>query len=172
MSLYTLKREDLISYSDYEGLPSKLEIKKLDSEMLECFKENCNGMYKEWHHALKLSGGGTVAVALINEKIVGYGQLKTKGDIDKFYKIGKHTAYLSAFYVASDYRGHCIYPALISRLIEMNPQYDKFLISAYTTNLSSISGLTKVGFVPIKTLSFRRILRVTLNKYHLHSERN
>lgn len=115
---------------------------------------------------------GGVAVALIDGKIVGCGCLKTHGCSDSFYKIGKQTAYLGVFHTDADYRGCGIYPAVISFLIESNLQYREFFISAYTSNTASIKGLTKVGFVPIKTLEFFRVLKVTVNPYRLCSEGN
>lgn len=167
MDLFVLKRESFVSYADHEDLPPELELKMLDFELLKKSKSKYSGMYKTWLHALKFSGGG-VAVALINGNIVGYGQLKTNKSHDNFYKIGKQTAYLSSFYTDPDYRGCGIYPAVISYLVESAPQYNEFFISAYTTNSSSINGLTKVGFVPIKRLCFLRILRTTVNRYHLY----
>lgn len=166
MDLFILKRESFVSYSDHIGLPNGLELKMLDYELLQQNKQKYSHMYKTWLRALQSSE--LVAVALINGNIVSYGQLKTNISYDKFYKIGKDTAYLSSFYTDPDYRGCHIYPAVISYLVESAPEYKVFFISAYTTNHSSINGLTKVGFVPIKRLRFLRILKTTVNRYHLH----
>ncbi len=170
MNLYVLKRDRFLSYTDCAALPKGIEFVMLNYELLEKFKDSCFENYKLWQNTLKFGGG--VVLALIEGNIVGYGQIKTKNCRDTFYKIGDHTAYLSAFYTSTDYRGRGIYPAVISHLIEANSQYDEFFISAYTTNKSSINGLTKVGFVYKKTLSFLRFAKITLNKYRLFSERN
>lgn len=169
MNLYVLKRNRFVSYRNYDKLPHGIEFVTLNYELSEKFKENCFGNCKIWRNTLKFGG---VVLALIEGNIVGYGQIKTKKCRDTFYKIGDCTAYLSAFYTSDDYRGQGIYPAVISYLVETNPQYDKFYISAYTTNRSSINGLTKVGFVYKKALSFLRFAKITLNKYPLFSERN
>lgn len=169
MNLYSLRRENFISYTDCNALPFNIEIKMLDYDLLEKHKENCFGNYELWLKTLNLRGG---VLALIDNTIIAYGQIKVKKCSDAFYKIGAHTAYLSAFYTNDDYRGHCIYPALLSYLVETNQQYNEFFISAYTTNYASINGLTKVGFVFIKRLRFWRFAKSTVNKYRLFSERN
>lgn len=101
------------------------------------------------------------------EMIVGYGWLKSKGIKDPFYVLGKDVAYLSEFFAVEAFHGRNIYPAMISKPIESAVQNNGFFISAYTGNQSSLRGLTKVGFMPGKTLVFKRAFKMTLNKYKI-----
>lgn len=171
MNLYALDREKLVSYVHCESLPQNIEFRRLDDQLFEKIKADCNGMDRQWKQFLRTSSG-MVAVALVDGKLAAYGHLKTKEHHDTFYKIGKRTAYLSSFFTAPEYRGCGIYPAVISYLVETNPQYQRYYISAYVTNRSSINGLTKAGFARIKTLTFLRIGKLTVNKYQISSERD
>ncbi len=173
MVLYSLQRSDFVSYAQSDRLPENFRTVMLDTALLEKYGEQISKMLhkgtKEIAHFCKAGG---VALAFVRDDIVAYGHLKTHKTGDTFYRIGKETAYLSQFYTAPEYRGRDIYPAVISCLVESAPQYDEFFISAYTSNRSSDRGLTKVGFVPIKTVTFIRAFRRTVRKYRISSQRN
>lgn len=173
MELYALQRSSFTSYSGAECLPPDLKLTLLDDDLLDEAKAKWPNKYRQWRSALENSGkqGGGVAIALVGSEMVAYGQLKTEKVNDTFYRVGKNTAYLSSFYTDPNYRGKSIYPAVISYLVEAYPEYNEFFISVYTTNHSSKNGLMKVGFVPIKTFKFIRVLKMTLNKKRISSER-
>lgn len=58
MNLYSLKRESLVSYSNYNSLPENMEIKMLDFDLLEKMKHHCSEQYKAWTKILKTGRGG------------------------------------------------------------------------------------------------------------------
>ena len=165
MELYCLQRDHLVSYLD--KAPSNIELIDINDENLEANKSYYPSKYRSWKRSLKKGEKGVFAVC--DGKAIGYGWLKKKGTKDPFYRFGKSVAYLAGFYVSSDFRGQNIYPALISQLILSSPEYDKFYISIYTSNVASRNGLLKVGFELIRSLTFIRIraLKVTLNKYKI-----
>lgn len=105
--------------------------------------------------------------AVCDNKIIGYGWLKTKNAKDPFYKFSKNTAYLSNFFVDEAYRGNGIYPAMLSQFITTHPAHREFFISAYTSNIPSLNGLQKIGFQYVRSLMFVRILKITLNKHKI-----
>lgn len=163
MNLYHLDINDLITYSSRK--PEEVAIKMIDAENLEQIRQQRPDKYKRWKLYIEKNNGHG-CIALNDGKIVGYGWLKEKGVSDSFYKI-RGGAYLSEFFVDPSERGKNIYPAMISFLIENNRLYSNYYISAYTTNIASNKGILKVGFKTKSTLTFFRILKLTLNKHTL-----
>ncbi len=98
---------------------------------------------------------------------VGYGWAKHAGSDDYFFKIGRGCVYLCRFFVHESARGHGIYPALISALIEHEFNTNCFYIAAERGNDASVRGLTKVGFDFVKEFGFVRGFKKTFNKERL-----
>ena len=130
MELYSLKREDLISHSSH--LSPDIEIRKPDIALWEQIKRKYPSKYKKWKHAYHT---GRIVLAILHGEIIGYGLLKTKGDRDTFYRFGNGTAYLCEFFVDSTHRGKGIYPAMISYLVESNPEFGAICIFNFPDNL-------------------------------------
>ena len=112
--------------------------------------------------------------ALYNKKVIGYGWYKDKNSKfhDTFYKMNKadNVCYLCRFFVSEDMRGKNIYPAMISNLIEYHKKENtdaKYYISAYSDNIASIKGLSKVGFKLVSKYKFVRLMKLTVNKIKL-----
>ena len=156
-----MQRED---FSGTANQNRDVVFRKVCFENIEQMKCKFPNRYKEFCRNLTHGEG---VFLFCGEEIVGYGWLKKKRCKDPFYKIGENVAYLSSFFVEESWRGKGLYPAMISFLIENAPEYDRFYISAYSTNKSSIRGLLKVGFSLTETIVFSRFLKTTINKYKL-----
>lgn len=161
MGLYTLQRDKLISYTS--KLSADTRIEKVNQSLFQQLKQKYPRSFKIKKYS---DSKITICVALTNEQIVGYGSLKTKNCKDTFYRIGENVAYLSSFFVEPEQRGKGIYPAMISFLVE-NSEYEQYYISAYTSNIASLNGLQKTGFVLSKKVSFIRFLKTTLFKHYI-----
>ena len=161
MNLYNLTRENF----QLHKAPEDITFACVTKEILDANKASYPGKYNKWKHNLKKGAEGLFAIC--DNKVVGYGCLKTKGVKDTFYKIGKNAAYLSDFFVDEDFRGRGIYPAMLSHFVITHPECCEFFISAYTRNISSLNGLQKIGFQYIRSLVFVRTLKMTLNKYKI-----
>ncbi len=105
--------------------------------------------------------------AIIDNIPVAYGWVKHRYSKDFFFKISKECCYLCRFYTNKNYRGHNIYPCIISELINHEKECNQFYIDIEKGNKSSKKGLSKVGFKKVKDLKFFRAFRITLNKYML-----
>ena len=153
--------------SKINNLPNDIQLEMASDDNLHLIKENAESAhkYRSWQKYLKNGARGVFAI--YGGTIIGYGWLKSKGIKDSFYVLGEEVAYLSEFFVAEAFRGRCIYPAMISWLVESSPQYNEFYISAYTSNNASLRGLAKVGFSLTKTLVFKRAFKMTFNKYKI-----
>lgn len=159
MYLYKVDREQFVSH--LHNLPDNITLVYADEEVLTAV----SGTKKYWKCNLKK--GSECIFALDGQKIVGHIWLKKKGARDIFYRFGKGVAYFSEAYVDDNYRGKGIFPAMISQIILSHPEYNEFYTSIYTHNVSSINGAKKIGFEIVKTLSFVRALKITLNKYRI-----
>lgn len=126
------------------------------------------GQEFEGQFRTQLSLGDFGYYAYLDGKPVGYGWAKHTGSDDYFFKIGEGCAYLCRFFVHESARGHGIYPALISALIEREAQVNRFYIAAERGNDASVRGLRKVGFEFVKEFGFVRGFKHTFNKRHLH----
>lgn len=163
MELYSLERSNLVSWMD--KIPKVFQFIDVTDAILRENKSFCAKHYKDWKRNLKKGAKG---VFVLNDgEIVGYGWLKTNRANDPFYCFQKNTAYLSEFYVDPDFRGKRILAAMISFLVINNFEYQRFYVSAYSSNKSSINGLIKCGFSHLCTLTFLRVAKVTLNKHKL-----
>lgn len=163
MNLYHLTGDYFVS--QLHKAPKDIVFIRINQENLDTNKDLYADKYKKWKYNLKNGAEGLFAVC--NDKVVGYGWLKTKGAKDTFYKFGENAAYLSEFFVDEDFRGRGIYPAMLSQFVITHPECCEFFISAYTSNISSLNGLQKIGFQYIRSLVFVRALKVTLNKFRI-----
>ena len=166
MILYSLDMNDFVSYARL--IPSGIKIEEITLKQLETLKNKYPDKYRRWKGYLN-KGIAKGTFAICDKEIVGYGWLKMARVNDPFYKIeGEDVAYLSEYFVEPSQRGKNIYPAMMSLLIEKNPMFTKYYISAYTSNHSSNKGILKVGFKPEVTCTFLRALKVTFNKHILN----
>ena len=165
MDLYHLDRASFCSCLD--KAPQNIKFVYITEANLESNKDYHSEKHNLWKRNLKKGSVGIFA--LCDGVVVGHGWLKKRGAVDSFYRVGKDVAYLSEFFVSSEFRGKSIYPALLSQLILAHPSYDEFYISAYKSNVASRNGLLKVGFKPIRDFCFVRALKITFNKHKLVS---
>lgn len=114
-----------------------------------------------------LSLGDYGIYVCVDGRPVGYGWAKVKTSKDYFFHVSD--CYLCRFYVNPEWRGKNFYPAMICKLIQdfRKEGFGTFYIAVESTNIPSQKGIEKVGFVYQKTLRFRRLLKMTLNKYQL-----
>jgi len=163
MDFYSLSRDCFVSQLNKVSID--IDIDCINEENLEANKFFYPNRYKLWRGNLKKGAKGLFAI--YGGRVVGYGWLKKKGSKDTFYRFGKDIAYLSEFYVEDSFRGKGIYPALLSQLILSSPEYHRYFISAYTSNVSSCKGLLKVGFERICSFTFIRAFKITFNKHKI-----
>ena len=64
--------------------------------------------------------------AYVNGEAVAYGWAKHQGSKDYFFEIGPECVYLCRFFTHEKMRGHNIYPALISALMDKENNYKVF----------------------------------------------
>ena len=98
---------------------------------------------------------------------VGYGWAKMENSKDYFFYV--KDCYLCRFFIEPEYRGNNLYPAIIIKLIQDIQKWgiNTFFIAAEYTNIPSLRGIEKVGFVYQDTFYFLRVLKMTLNKHLL-----
>ena len=164
MELYRLDKASFLP----SFLPSEsLDICPLTKEHLIQIKERYDNkkirsFFKQLKKPLRYRG----VCVTHNGEVIAYGWVKYKYAKDPFYKIG-NVKYFSSFFVDEKYRGMGIYPAMLSYLIQGEENMDDIYISAYDYNVSSLKGLKKVGFKLVEKITFKRIFRITLNKFKL-----
>ena len=112
----------------------------------------------------QLSMGDFGYYAVVDGAPVGYGWVKHPGSDDYFFNIDGECRYLCRFFVHESARGQGIYPELISSLIEREDSAHRFYIAAERGNDSSVRGLMKLGFKPVKEYGFVRGFKHTFNK--------
>ncbi|MBQ7377979.1 MAG: GNAT family N-acetyltransferase [Clostridia bacterium] len=117
----------------------------------------------------QLSLGDFGYYAYHNGQPVGYGWVKHKDSDDYFFKIAEGCCYLCRFFVHESMRGHGIYPALITALINKESECNSFYIAVERGNDSSERGLRKVGFEFLKEYGFLRGFKHTINKKTLNA---
>ena len=138
----------------------------VNEENIILVKDLRGDMYEEQFRQ-QLSLGDFGYYAFLDGKPIGYGWAKHSGSDDYFFTIGEGCVYLCRFFVHESARGHGVYPYLISSLIEREVDTQCFYIAAERGNDSSVHGLKKVGFVPIKEYGFVRGFKHTFNKKRL-----
>ena len=106
--------------------------------------------------------------AMLDGKPIAYGWCKHEGSNDYFFRISEGVCYLCRFFTHESVRGHGVYPALISALIEHEKDCGKFYIDVERGNEASEHGLKKVGFTFFKEFGFIRGFKKTLNMYNLN----
>ncbi|MGJ7919515.1 GNAT family N-acetyltransferase [Neobacillus sp. LXY-4] len=158
-----------IHFGDEKNINPKINIsfKPINDENYSLVKTFRGDEYiKEFKEMLNLNDFGLYVY--VNEEPVGYGWAKLKNSKDYFYII--NNCYLCRFFVSPDYRGLNIYPSIIKEIMTIiNKEYGirKFYIAVDKTNVSSINGITKVGFKFRKEHRFIRGCKMTLKKYQL-----
>lgn len=141
----------------------------LELDMIPITEENLHlvrslrGDVYEGQFRYQLSLGDFGYYAFYRGKPIGYGWVKHPGSDDYFFKIGEGCVYLCRFFVHESMRGHGVYPALISALIDREAQYDRFYIAVERGNEASERGLRKVGFEPQREYGFIRGFKKTFN---------
>ena len=157
--LFHVKRDKVIPKSS--DIP--LEFVPVTEENAYLVKDLRGDEYESQFH-YQLSNGDFGYYAFYEGKPVGYGWVKHKGSDDFFFDIGDKCVYLCRFFVCESMRGHGIYPAIITSLIEREKDFDSFYIAVERKNESSKRGLLKVGFEFLKEFGFIRGFKHTFNK--------
>ncbi len=116
----------------------------------------------------QLSMGDFGYYAMLDDKPIAYGWCKHTGSDDYFFRISEGVCYLCRFFTHESARGHGVYPAVISALIEHENNCDKFYIDVERGNEASERGLQKVGFTFFREFGFIRGFKKTLNMYRLN----
>ncbi len=160
--LYELKREDLIVNT--ARVP--LTFVRIDSENAHKVTAMRGREYERQFRA-QLKMGDIGYWACVDGEPVGYGWYKTAGSKDYFFKIGEGCCYMARHFVSEEMRGKGVHPAILSKLVELNPSDDLFYLCIERSNIPSQKSCAKVGFKKIGELKFLRILKYTFNKKHL-----
>lgn len=140
------------------------EITLNNYKAVECIRPG-NFYSKDFKRMISLGDYGLFIC--VNNIPIGYGWGKIETSKDYFFYIRE--CYLCRFFIKPEFRGLNFYPATILQLIQnfQNRGFKTFYIAAESTNIPSLKGLEKVGFVHQKKLYFCRLLKMTLNKYQL-----
>lgn len=163
--LFFLKREDYVKV--ISDLPLRfIRINENNLYLIQGITEN-KGEKALKNFKNQLKNGDLGLLVCIGDTPIAYGWAKFFKSRDFFFQISDSCCYLCKFYTHSNYRGHNVYPSLISTFIEYLSDYDRFYIDIEMGNLASKKGLLKVGFDTVKTFKFYRVFKITLNKYLL-----
>lgn len=151
----TLKTSDLL-----------VEFLQIDDTNIEWVRELRGDIYvKQFRYQLSMGDFGYYA--MLDGKPIAYGWCKHAGSDDYFFRIPDGICYLCRFFTHESVRGHGIYPAVISALIEREKECSKFYIDVERGNEASEHGLKKVGFVFFREFRFIRGYKKTVNMYRL-----
>ena len=149
---------------------AKFQVSDLDLNMVPITEENLSLVRElrapeyESQFRYQLSLGDFGYYAYHDGVPVGYGWVKHAGSDDFFFQIGEKCVYLCRFFVHESMRGHGIYPAIISALIDREQGIDSFYIAVERGNEASERGLKKVGFTFVKEYGLIRGFKKTFNK--------
>jgi RimJ/RimL family protein N-acetyltransferase len=158
-----------INYRDIKSVTSKIEITfepiNYENYMLA---KNIQGAQHvgEFKEMLNMNDFGLFVC--VNGKLIGYGWGKIQNSKDYFYNI--QNCYLCRFFVSPQYRGLGIYPCIIKEIMSsIKKEYgiEKYYIAVESNNISSINGITKVGFEYVNEKRFIRGCKITLNRFQL-----
>ncbi len=125
------------------------------------------GQVYEGQFQYQLSMGDFGYYAMLDGKPVAYGWCKHAGSEDYFFRISQGVCYLCRFFTHESVRGHGIYPALITALIDREKDCSRFYIDVERGNEASERGLQKTGFRFYREFGFIRGFKKTLNMYIL-----
>lgn len=157
--LFKLSRKDVIPCTS----DLQLSMLPIDEDNISWVKDLRGEIYEgQFRYQLGLGDFGYYAMA--DGRPVGYGWAKHEGSNDYFYNIGKDCIYLCRFFVHESMRGHNVYPAIITELINREKSCNTFYIGVERGNVSSERGLSKVGFKFIREYGFVRGFKHTFNK--------
>jgi len=160
--LFSLKRSEMKRYS--ADLP--ISFVEITPENLSLVGTLRGEVYvSQFQYQLSLGDFGYYAY--VDGKPCGYGWVKHPGSDDYFFKIDEGCCYLCRFFVHESMRGHGIYPALITALMDHEADCQSFFIDVERGNEASERGLQKVGFHFQKEFGFIRGFKRTFNKFTL-----
>ncbi len=160
--LFFARREELIpNKSDLD-----ISFLAIDETNFEWVKELRGDVYAN-QFKYQLSMGDFGYYAMLDGKPIAYGWCKHSGSDDYFFKISDGVCYLCRFFTHESARGHGVYPALISALVEHEKDCNRFYIDVERGNEASERGLKKVGFKFFRKFGFIRGFKKTFNMYRL-----